>query len=460
MGIIATGIGSGIDVGGLVSQLVSAEGQPALNRINTKQASLQTDLSAFGALKGALSAFQSSVGALNDLEAFQARKATSSDKTLFSVTADTTAVAGSYSVEVTQLAKATKIRSADFSDEAAVVGRGTLDISMGADSFQITVDETNETLAGIRDAINDASDNPGVTASIINVDDGVGGTVSRLVLTGGTVGAANSIDIAVTDDVNAAGLSQLATVNLITVQAAEDAIIEIDGQAATRDSNTFSDVIPGVTFNLNKAEVDTVETLTVELNVSAVKSKVNSFMSAYNSLSDLMRSMSLYDAETGATGVLQGDSTLRSIQNQIRQKIVEPVSGLDQGTLSEIGVTTDDKGHLTLDSEKLDAILDSDFAAVSQLFASDNGLSNSLDSLLEQYVGTEGSLSLRTDGIQSRIDSLADDRLRLDQRLTALSDRYTVQFNAMDLLVSNLNNQSSFLMQQLDNLPGAYKPKS
>jgi len=464
MGIIATGIGSGIDVGGLVSQLVAAEGQPALNRINSKQARLQTDLSAFGALKGALSAFQSSVGALNDIEAFQARKATSSDRTLFSATADTTAVAGSYSIEVVQLAKATKIRSGDFSSETAVVGRGTLDISMGADSFQITVDENNETLAGVRDAINAASDNPGVTASIINVDDGVGGTISRLVLTGGTVGATNSIDIAVTDDdgdhVNTAGLSQLATVNLSIVQAAEDAIIKVDGQTATRDSNSFSDVIPGVTFNLNKAEVDTVETLTVELNVSAVKSKVNSFMSAYNSLSDLMKSMSLYDAETGATGVLQGDSTLRSIQNQIRQKLVEPVSGLDQGTLSEIGVTTDDKGHLILDSEKLDAILDSDFEAVSQLFASENGLANSLDSLLEQYTGTEGSLGLRTDGIQSRIDSLADDRLRLDKRLTALSERYTVQFNAMDLLVSNLNSQSSFLMQQLDNLPGTYTAKS
>lgn len=464
MAIIASGIGSGIDVGGLVSQLVAAEGQPALNRLNTKQARLQTDLSAFGALKGALSAFQSSVSALNDLEAFQARKATSSDTTLFSATADTTAVAGSYTIEVTQLAKTTKIRSGDFTSEEAVVGRGTLDITMGADTFQISVDENNETLEGIRDAINAASDNPGVTASIINVDDGGGGTVSRLVLTGGTVGATNSIDIVVTDDdgihTDTTGLSQLATTNFTTVQAAQDAIIKIDGQFATRDSNSFSDVIPGVTFNLNKAEVDTVETLTVELNVSAVKSKVNSFVSAYNSLTDLMRTMSSYDAETGATGVLQGDSTLRSIQNQIRQKLVEPVSGLDYGTLSEIGVTTDDKGHLTLDSEKLDTVLESDFEAVSQLFASENGLANSLDSLLEQYTGSDGSLGLRTDGIQSRIDSIADDRLRLDKRLTALSERYTIQFNAMDLLVSNLNSQSSFLMQQLDNLPGTYTPKN
>jgi len=464
MAIIASGIGSGIDVGSLVSQLVAAEGQPALNRINNKQALLQTDLSAFGALKGALSAFQSSVEALNDTEVFQARTATSSDKTLFSAIADTTAVPGSYTLEVTQLAKETKIRSGDFSSEEAVVGQGTLDITMGADTFQISVDESNETLEGIRDSINTANDNPGVTASIINVDDGVGGTVSRLVLTGGAVGEANSIDIVVTDDdglhTDTTGLSQLASDNFTVVQAAQDAIIKVDGQSATRDSNSFSDVIPGVTFNLNKAEVDTVETLTVKLNVSAVKSKVNSFVSAYNTLSDLMRSMSSYNAETGATGVLQGDSTLRSIQNQIRQKLIEPVSGLDYGTLPEIGVTTDDKGRLTLDSSKLDAVLESDFEVVSQLFASENGLANSLGSLLDQYTGADGSLSLRTDGIKSRIESLADDRLRLDNRLTSLSERYTIQFNAMDLLVSSLNSQSSFLQQQFDNLPGTYRSKN
>jgi len=178
MAITAPGTGSGIDIGGLVAQLVAAEGQPALLRLNTREARLQADLSAIGTLKSALSQFQNSVKALNDLKTFQARTATSSDEELFSVSADTTAVASSYSIEVTQLAESAKLRSGDFSSETEVVGTGTLDISLGADTFQLTIDGTNNTLADVRDAINSASDNPGIQASIITVDAG-----TRLVLT-------------------------------------------------------------------------------------------------------------------------------------------------------------------------------------------------------------------------------------------------------------------------------------
>jgi len=452
MAITASGIGSGLDIAGLVSQLVAAEGQPASFRLDNKEAQLQSDLSAFGALKGALSKFQDSVDALNDLESFQARSSVSSNTDLFSATADTTAVAGTYDIEVVQLAQAAKMRSGDgeFTAATDIVGTGTLDISLGSDTFQITVDNTNQTLEGIRDAINSASDNPGISASIISVD---GGT--QLVFASNKIGASNAIDIVATDDNGADGfdLARLATASLDTIQSSQDAIINIDQQQVTRGSNAFSDVIQGVSFTLKKEDVGTTETLTIELNTGSVKGKVNTFAAAYNSLVETMKSLSSYDSEGGASGPLIGDSILRGVQSQVRQALTTSVSGLDFGTLAEIGVSTNELGKLEVDSEKLDEIMTSDFEAVSQLFASEDGLANSLSSLLDRYVDSDGVIESKTDGLQSRISSIGDDRERLGARLIALEARYQAQFTAMDMLVGQLQSLGTYLGQQLANLP-------
>ena len=453
MAITASGIGSGIDVASLVSQLVAAEGQPATNRLNNKEAQLQSDLSAYGALKGALSKFQDSVDALNDSESFQARSSVSSKPDLFSATADTTAVAGTYSIEVVQLAQAAKMRSGDgeFAAATDIVGTGTLAISLGSDFFQVTIDSSNQTLEGIRDAINSASDNPGVSASIINVD---GGT--QLVFASNKIGAENVIDIVATDDDGADGfdLARIATASLDTVQSAQDAIINVDQQQVTRGSNTFSDVIQGVSFTLKKADAGTAETLTIALDTDSVKGKVNTFAAAYNSLVETMKSLSSYDAESGSSsGPLIGDSILRGVQNQVRQALTSSVSGLTFGTLAEIGVKTNEFGKLDVNSEKLDKVLASDFGAVSQLFASDNGLANSLSKLLDRYIDSDGVLNSKTKGIQTRISTLDDDREKLGRRLAALEARYKAQFTAMDMLVGQLQSLGTYLGQQLANLP-------
>lgn len=461
MPIRAGGIGSGLDIESLVSQLVAAEGQPASSRLNIKEATFQADLSAYGTLKSALSTFQSSVKALDDSDAFQVRKAVSSDTKLFSASAGITAVAGKYDIEVTQLAEAEKVRSGNFTSETDVVGTGTLDITLGADSFEVIVDGSNETLEGIRDAINAASDNPGVTASIINVDDGVGGTASRLVLSSDKIGATNTITIAVTDDdaddVDASGLSQLATVNLTTIQSAQDAIIQVDQQQVTRESNSFSDVISGVTFSLNKADIGTTETLTVSLDKSSVKSKVTSFVDSYNSLVDSMNELANYSSEGGSSGPLVGDSILRGVRNQMRVQMTTALEGQTFGTLASIGIRTDVTGKLSLDSSQLDEVMTSDFEALSHLFASENGLSNSLSNLLDNYTESDGIINSTTTSLQSQIASISDDRERLNLRLAALDKRYRAQFTAMDILVAQLQSTGNFLTNQLANLP---KPNS
>lgn len=354
MAITSAGIGSGLDIESLVSQLVAAEGQAPLNRLNSKEASLQANLSAFGSLKSALSNFQTAVRGLTAESSFQGRKATSSNPELFTASVSTSAIQGQYDIEVEQLAQAAKLATADgaFADTSDVVGTGTLTINFGAESFSLTIDEDNNTLSGIRDAINNAEDNPGVTATIIDSDNG-----PRLVISSDDQGSANTITTTATDD-NAGDSNDLTRLNALELNAnsqlAKDAIIYVDGQKVTRNSNSFSDVIDGVTFSLAKAEPGTVESLTVSKDDSQSKSKINAFIKAYNALAQTTGQLSSYNAETGDAGQLLGDSTLRSVLSQIRQAISGSVPGLDFGTLAEIGITTNESNQLVLDEDKLD----------------------------------------------------------------------------------------------------------
>jgi flagellar hook-associated protein 2 len=451
MAITVSGIGSGIDIDGLVSQLVEAEGQPAAIRLARKEATFQADLSAIGTLKSTLSSFQLAVQALQTPADFLSRTATSSDDELFTTTAESTAAPGSYQIEVTQLAEAARIRSNDFTSESEIVGTGTLDISLGAETFSLTVDSSNQTLEGIRDAINSAENNPGITASLINVDSG-----TRLILSSEKIGLANTITVTATDDdaLDGFDLTRLDSTNLTTIQAAQDAIVLIDQQQVTRDSNSFSDAITGVTFSLLKADVGTIETLTVGLDKSAITNKINNFVEAYNSVSETINALSAFDADSGIAGALQGDAGLRNLQSQIRQTISDPISGLDVSTLASLGITTDADGQLEVDSDDLNAVIDNDFTAVSKLFTNESGLANKFDSLLDQYVSSTGILTTRTEGLELQIDTLDDDRERLNSRLEIIEARYRSQFIALDSLVSQLQSVGNFLTQQLANLPG------
>ena len=454
--ITSAGLGSGLDIESLVSKLVAAEGQPASLRLATKEAKLQTDLSALGSLKGALSAFQTSVQGLKDASAFQPRTALSSNTDLFTVAANSSAVAGSFSIKVDQLAQSQKLRSADlaFASDTALVGAGTLTLGLGAgpdSSFTISTDNTT-TLAGIRDAINQASDNPGISASILKVSD----TDSRLVLTSNKTGAINTISVVAP---LTGGLERLATGNLIPVQPASDAIIHVDGQTVTRASNSFSDVISGVTISLKQADPDPdplkTGTLSIALDKESAKSKVNDFIKAYNSLASTMSGLSSYNTQTKQAAQLFGDSTLRGVQNQIRQALANPVQGATGfPTLAEIGIKTNKSGVLELDSTKFDSVMASNFDAVSQLFSSTNGLATRLDSVLNNYLSSDGALSSRLDGVNKQIGGITDQRDKLNVRLAGLEARYRKQFTAMDTLLGQLTATGSYLTQQLDNLPG------
>ncbi len=461
MSISSPGIGSGLDINALITQLVSAEGSASANRLNLRETEYQGDISAFGSLKGSLSLFQSGIQGLQELSDFQQRSASSSNKEIFTVSADETADVSQYGVEVVQLAQTHKLITTDSFAATDTVGAGTLTFTQGEDSFAVLVDAA-DTLTDIRDAVNSATDNSGLKAAIINVDDGLGGTEQKLVFTAEFSGLVNEITVTADDDdpsdIDNLGLSRLANVNLEEPSIAQDGKIKVDGQLVSSSTNLFKNVIDGITINAVSVGAD--ETLSVTQNRSSVTVKINTFIANYNGLIDTFNALGSYNSATATGGILLGDSALRGVQNSIRQEVSSSVSGLTSSfsTLAELGITTDDTGKLVLDNDTLNDALDSGFDQVGELFASTNGIANTLDAIVEGYIGPDGIIEGRTEGLQASIEGIVVQREALNRRLESIGTRLLSQFTAMDQIVSSLRNQSSFLTLQLASLPGAYNP--
>lgn len=470
--ITSAGLGSGLDISSIVNQLVSAERSPAASRLDRQEAQTQAKLSAFGTLKSALSQFRTALGKLTDVNGFLTRKATSGNDKVFTAAASTTAAAGSFEVVVERLAQSQKLGSAGFASASTVVGTGTLTLSVGGESVSLAIDGSNNTLAGIRDAINGASDNPGVSATIVNVDDGLGGRVAKLVLTSATAGTAGAITVAVTDDdgnpTDTSGLSALAydpgagvpVNNLGVLRPAQDAKLYLDGEAVTRSSNTIDDAIDGVTLTLRgvseeDANGDPVAAaLRVDVDRTAATGLVQGFATAYNAVVDALRQVASYNASTRQATALFGDATVRGLQAGLRAELGRAVSGLPQGldTLSAVGVTTGADGKLSVDTAKLDRALNSDLQAVANLFAADGGYAKRLSGLVQGYVDPDGLIEARTDGLDARVKDIGGQREALDRRMASLQARLLKQFTAMDTLVGQLQSTGSYLSQQLASL--------
>jgi flagellar hook-associated protein 2 len=449
--IVTSGIGSGLDIASLVSQLVSAEGGPATKRLDTREATLQGKLSAFGSLRSAIAALQAATGPLKDLSKFQGRAVTVGDETLLSASATSTAAIGSYAVEVERLAQAGKLQSQGFATADTVVGTGTLTLKLGASTITLTIDATNDTLAGIRDAINGATGNPGIAATIVTGVDG-----AHLVLTGSKTGAANSITV--TQAGGDGGLSALvydpanSIANLTQVQAAVDARVVVDGIAAESATNTVTTAIDGVTLDLaGVSQPDVTTTLTVSLDQTSTRKAIDDFVKAYNSLATGLQKLGRYDPAAKTAGPLVGDSTLRDLLASVRSTVSAFVTGTTGSltNLSQIGISFALDGTMSVDDSKLTPALETKFDSVGQLFASTGGIAKRLDALLTQYVSTGGLLDARTKGLQTSIDDIGDQRTALQKRLDALQARLKAQFDAMDTLVAKLRSTSNFLNQQL-----------
>lgn len=386
--ITSTGVGSGLDIESLVTQLVSAESTPAKKRLASEEVSLTAELSAFGSLKGALSSLQSAFSDLNRVATFNQRSSSSSDKDSVTINANNSAVAGTYRVAVDQMASAHSLASGSYATSDTVVGEGTLTLRFGEtdfsggtynsfslngerDSVSIAINSSNNTLAGVRDAIN-ASD-AGVTATIVN--DGSG---YRLLVSSDQTGAKNSIEISVTDtdgnDADVAGLSALAfnasASHMSQTIEAADAQFTVNGLAVSSASNSVNNVVDGVNLELKNVTAQPV-TLSVTENKEAVKDALNKFIGGYNAFAKQIDGLTGYDPDTKIAGALQGDFSTRTIVSQVQNLLTREISGVSSGfsTLAEIGITTKVDGTLEMDSSRIDKVLENDFDRLAGMFA-------------------------------------------------------------------------------------------
>ncbi len=463
--ISATGVGSGLDINDLVRQLVAAEREPTEKRLDAREADSQAKLSAFGVLKGALADFEDALSALKDPASFQGHKATSSDETLFTASASDEALPGTYGVEVIRLAQHHKLLSEGFADTNVEIGTGTLTISVGERSFEVAIGEGEKTLASIQEAINEAPGNAGVTASIIQVDGPAGEPVAKLMLSADETGNANKLSVAVADgdgdSTDPQGLSRLlfdpeGMQRLSQVQEPPnddlDAQIKVDGQTVSSASNMVSGAIPGVEINLLAAAVEegATQQLVVALDGEGTREAIDDFVSNFNLLVDTFNDLASYNAESGETGVLFADATLRGLSTHLRRALGDAVQSLgsSENSLSAIGIATDRSGKLTVDEEQLSVSLETNLAGLGALFTGEQGVAERLDTVIAGYLGTSGAIGTRVEGLTSRIADITTQREKLDNRLAALEERYLAQFTAMDALVSQLNSTGEYLTQQ------------
>lgn len=414
----ASGIGSGLDINNLLKQIVEAERAPTENRLNLQEAKAQAEISAFGILNSSVTTFKSSLNSLRTSSGFSVNAVSVVDKDLLSATASSIATAGSYTVEVESLAQTHSLASVAFDSLDSVVGSGTLTFDFGTtvydsgtdaytsfttdpdnSSKSIVITNANNTVEGLRDAVNDAD--IGVTATV--VDDGTG---FKLLFTSDDAGLKNSLEISVDEgggaaDTDTTGLSQLvfnsAATNAQQTLAASDALIKINGLQVTRESNTVSGAIHGVTLNLKSADIGNPTQVTINRDNSNAESNITNFVTKYNELVSAIGSLTKFGGDDGQSGLLLGDTTTRNILSQIRREMGAVIPNNSTfNTLSSIGVTTQRDGTLSLDSNKLNAALSSDFDSVSKLFYSNGSPSDNDISFIRSTSDTqEGRYDVR-----------------------------------------------------------------
>lgn len=473
MAISSLGVGSNLDLSGLLEKLAAGESQP-LVALKKQQASYTAKLSAYGTLQNALSSFQAAAKKLSDASLFQGMKVTSSATDILSATGSATSAIGGYSVEVTQLARAQSLAATGVTDPKAAVGQGSVTIDFGTVSGGVfdsvtgkysgaafapdaartaqtlVIDGNNNSLEGLRDAIN-KNVTLGVTASIIN--DG-GASPFRLVLNSSQTGAASSLRIAVTGDASLQSLvahDSSAAQSLQQTAVAANAALKVNGIGVASSSNTVKDAVQGVTMTLSKAGSST---LTVSHDNAATEAAVNAFVSTYNNLQNSAAQLTKYDPAKKVGAALVGDSTLRSIQSNIRAALNTPEAG-ELKVLSKVGISFQKDGTIALDADKLKTALTGNREAVIELFAGtgeDTGFGKRVSTLVQTYIGSSGAISNATAGVSATLKSLDTRYAVTEASVEAKVARYRAQFIQLDLFMSRSNSTTSYLKSQFESM--------
>ena len=450
-------VGANLNVSALVTQLVAADRAPRQSVLDAQQTSATAEVSALGALKSALATFQSTAQTLAAAGAFNSNATSSSNPQVVTSTVDATAGTGSYTVQVVALAQAEQLASGAITGgTSATVGTGTLTIGQGTGSFNVTIDSTNNTLAGIAAAINGATGNTGVQATILNESGG-----AHLLLTATNTGAASAITVTAAG--GDGGLNQLnynaTTKSMTELQQAQDSHIKISNFDHFSPTNAVSDAITGVTLNLVSASPGTNVTVGVSADTSGISTLVSQFVSSYNTLAQTISTLDSYDAASKTAGPLLGDAALSGIETQMRQDLSNAVSSASgtYNTLSSIGVTKLADGTLAFDPNKLSSALAANPDSVAQVFASGDGVAVRLNADLNAALSSGGAISSRTTYLEQQLTDLASENTDLDEQMATVQANYTAQFTALETLLAQLQTTSNYLTQQFEAMQNAQK---
>jgi flagellar hook-associated protein 2 len=470
--VSALGAGSGIDVKSLAENLVEAERAPRKERIDSRIAKTEAKISGYGAMKFALSDLQAAFAKVNDASEFSSSTATNSQPSAFGVSTTTTAGIGNYSIEVTQIAKATRIASTSFLASDTSLHTGPFDLTItDSNGVDTTIGVTTATPTGMVKAINDSTDTTGLTAQLLNTGNGYTVVVS------GSTGQSHDFTLSS----NVADVSFLPT----KLQTAQDAQFQVNGLNMTRSTNQFSDVIDGVTLDLyGTTTLGSPARLDLNRQTGAIKDNLKLLVKAYNDFDESLKIL----ADRASTvedfgGVLAGDSLLQRVRSQVRSMITSDYKiyatpgnaateqlNPDVYAARHVGLSIDRNGLLTLDEVKLDAALTDNFDQVVTMFSanannqsiyspSPGGLAGDAVKSIDKTLRSTGLIAQQSETASSQIKTYKKELVSLEEQMTRLLARYTAQFGTMDSIVGQSSSTRASLTSSFEGLMSMYTNK-
>ncbi|GAB1618828.1 flagellar filament capping protein FliD [Pseudomonas kermanshahensis] len=438
-----TGLGSGLKIDELVAALAGAEKAPKQTQINNQTATATTTLSAIGTIKSALETYRAALTKLNTAASFNGLSGSSSDEAIAKIKLGDGASSGTYSLEVTQLATASKISTQVYKNTSTIVNDSgesqTLTISQGNATHNVSI-AAGATLQQARDSINDQLQSKGITANIVTDASG-----SRLIFSSTKMGDGTELTLG--------GTADMAT-GVTTIAEPQNAKYKLDGLELESASNTVTGAVSGVDITLVK---EGKSSLVVASNNDTLKTSVQSFVTAYNALMTTINAQTKVTTgadDSSASGAsLTGDATMRSLVSSIRSELTRSVGTGGLRTLSQLGINTVQKtGLLELNNDKWDAAVKTMGADISGLFVGKEGLLSRMTAATEEYAKTGGILASRQASLTTQLKQLEESQTALDRRIESLTDTLTKKYNAMDTLVAKLKATSDSVMTTLNAL--------
>lgn len=447
--ISSPGIGSGLDVKNIVSQLVALEKKP-LDSLKLQASTTQAKISAFGQMKSSVSTLSDAVSKLTSVTGWNAVSATSSNTSAVTASAVGGTLPTTFSVQVNTLAQAQSTVSMGIQPSGSAVGAGTMVFTPAGGGAAVNVDVTaTDTISDVASKINGA--NAGVTASILTSTTG-----DRLMLRSKATGVSGGFALSVVDadgnNTDALGLSRFVS-GSTTTAAAADATATVNGIAVSSSTNTFANTVSGVTFTALQTTATAVD-ITIAKDTSAVQKNISDFVAAYNAINGILNEATKYDAATKSAGLLQGDSTAITLQSSLHNVIQAVTTGSSVfQRLADIGITQQRGGDLTIDSAKLATSL-SNSTEVKNLFASTgggsaNGIAVQLYAVTKNMLASDGFFQTKDGSLKRALTQNAKDQTRVNDHAAKVEASLNARYSALDAKVASLNALNAYVGQQV-----------